>query len=91
MFFFHSPISNQYKTEFAIYVSSCDANILECDGVVYFCDNLRDLVLVAIGSFRVCIAWMVGGLVEYMLYMIRLAIGSYSPLELTSTWVFLEL
>ena len=86
--FFHSPISNQYKTEFAICVGICAANALECDGVVYFCDNVRDIVLVAIGSFRVWIAWMVGGLDESMLDLVRLAIGSWSPLELIANWVF---
>ena len=39
------------KTEFATCVSSCAANALECDGVVQLCDNVRDLVLAAIGSF----------------------------------------
>ena len=47
-----------------------------------------DLVLTAIGSFRVWIAWVVGGLVESMCDMVRLAIGSWSPLELTATLVF---
>ena len=88
MFFFHSPISNQYKTEFEIYVSSFASNALVFDGVVYFCDNVRDLVLAAIGSFRVWIAWMVGGIVEYMLDLVHFAIDSWSPLELTATWVF---
>ena len=69
-------------------MSSCASNALECDEVVYFCDNVRDLVLAEIGSFRVWMAWMVGGLVEYMLDMVSLAIGSWSPLELTATWVF---
>ena len=61
------------------------ANTLECDGVAYFCDNVWDLVLGVIGSFMDCIAWIFGGLVEYMLDLVRLAIGSWSPLELTST------
>ena len=69
-------------------MSSCAAITLECDGLVYFCDNVRDLVLAAIGSFRVWIDWMVGGLVEYMLDMVRLEIGSWSPLELTATLMF---
>ena len=77
MFFFHSSISNQYKTEFETCVISCADNALECDGVVYFCDNVRDRVLAEIGSFRVWMSWMVGGLVEYMLDMVRLAIGSW--------------
>ena len=61
-------------------MSSCAANDLGCDGVVYFFENVRDIVLVAIGSFRVWIAWMVGGLVESILDLVRLAIGSWSPL-----------
>ena len=69
-------------------MSSCAANALECDGVVYFCDNVRYLVFAAIGSFRVWIAWMVDRIVEYMLDLVRLEIGSWSPLELTATWVF---
>ena len=76
MFFFHSLISNKYKTEFETCVISCATNALECDGVVYFCDNVRDLVLAEIGSFRFCMAWMVGGLAEYMLDLVSLAIGS---------------
>ena len=72
-------------------MSSCAANALECDGVVYFCENVWDLVLAAIGSFRVFVAWMVSGIFEYMLGMVSLAIGSWSPLELIATWVFLEL
>ena len=59
---------------------SFSANALECEGVVYFCDNVRDLVLAAIGSFRVWISWMVGRLDESMLDLIRLVIGSWSPL-----------
>ena len=31
---------------------------------------------------------MVSGLVEYMRDLVRLAIGSWSPLELITTWVF---
>ena len=44
-----------------------------------------------IGSFRVWIAWICGGLVEAMCDLVQLAIGSWSPLELTTTWVFLEI
>ena len=69
-------------------MSICAANTLECNGIVYFCDNIRDLVLAVIGSFRVYIAWMVGGLVECMLGMMGLEICSSSPLGLTATWVF---
>ena len=70
---------------------SCAANALECDGVVYFCVTVLDLVLAAMDSFRGCIAWRVGGLVEFMHDLVRLAIGSWSPLELTATWVFFEM
>ena len=35
---------------------SCVANALECEGVVYFCVNVRDLVLFAICSLGVWIA-----------------------------------
>ena len=44
-----------------------------------------DIVLAAMGSFRGWIAWIIGGLVESMLNMVRLAIVSWSPLELTAT------
>ena len=70
---------------------SCSPNAIECDGVVYFCDNVQDLVLAAIGSFRVWIDWMVGGFVESMFDLVHLVIGSWSPLELTATWVFFEI
>ena len=53
--------------------------------VVYFCDNVRDLVLSEIGSFRF---WMVGGIADSLLDLVRLVIGSWSPLELISTRVF---
>ena len=69
-------------------MSSCAAKILEFEGVAYFCDTVRDLVLVAIGSFRFWIAWMVGGFAEFMLDLVRLAIGSWSPLDLIETCVF---
>ena len=58
-------------------MSSCVANSLECDGVIYFCDKVRDIVLSAIVSFEVWIAWMVGGLAESMLDLVRLEIGSW--------------
>ena len=72
-------------------MSSCAANALECDGVLYLFDNVHYLVLAAIGSFRVWIASMVGRLAESRLDLVRLAIGSWSPLELIATWVFFEL
>ena len=50
---------------------------------------MLDLVLTSIGSFRGWISCISGGLVESMRDMMRLAIGSCSPLELTATWVFL--
>ena len=49
---------------------------------------MRYLVLCAIGSFSVRIDCMVGGLAESMIDRVRLAIGSWSPLELIVTWVF---
>ena len=49
---------------------------------------MLDLVLASIGSFRGWISCISGGLVESMRDMMRLAIGSCSPLELTATWVF---
>ena len=70
-------------------MSSFAANDFEFDGVVYFCANVRDLVLSEIGSFRVWIDWMFGELSESMLDWVCLAIGSWSPLELISTCVFL--
>ena len=51
-------------------------------------DTVWDLAIFAIGSFRIWIAWMVGGFAEFMLDMVRLEIGSWSPLELISTCVF---
>ena len=54
-------------------MSSCAANDLECDGVVYFCDNVWGIVLATIGSFRVWIACMVSVHVEYMFDLVCLA------------------
>ena len=48
---------------------------------------MLDIVLDATGSFRVRIAWIVGGMVEFMRDLVCLAIGYWSPFELTSTWV----
>ena len=48
---------------------------------------MRDIFLSATGSFRVRIAWIVGGMVEFMRDLVCLAIGYWSPFELTSTWV----
>ena len=50
---------------------------------------MQDIVLVAMGSFRFWIAWMVDGLAESMLDLVRLAIGSWSPLGVISNCVFL--
>ena len=38
------------NSELAAWVRSCVASALECEGVVYFCVNIRDLVLLEIGS-----------------------------------------
>ena len=46
------------------------------------------LVLATIGSFRGWMAWIVGRLVASMHDLVRLEIGSWSPLDLTPTWVF---
>ena len=45
-----------YNTELATWVRSCVASALECEGIVYFCVNVRDLVLFAIGSL---VFWIV--------------------------------
>ena len=47
-----------------------------------------DLVLVAIGSIKVWIDWMVGGFAESMFDLVHLEIGSWSPLEFIATCVF---
>ena len=67
---------------------SCDANALECEGVLYFCVNVWDLVLFAIGSFRFWISWMVRNFAVNMVDMVRLAIGSWSSDELIFTCLF---
>ena len=69
-------------------MSSFSANAIECEGVVYFCVTVRDLVSFAIGSFRVWIACMVGKFSVSMLDLVRLAIGSWSPVELIVIFVF---
>ena len=69
------------KTEFATCVSSCCSNTFECYGVVYFCDNVFYLAIAAIGSFRVWIAWMVDGITESILDLVRLAIARYHTLS----------
>ena len=43
------------------------------------------------GSFRGWIVWIGRGLVEAMRDLVQLTMGSWSPLELTATWVFLEI
>ena len=48
------------------------------------------LVLAAIGSFSGCIACKGGGLAEVMRDIVQVAMSSWSPLESTTTWVFLE-
>ena len=77
------------KTACAKCVRSCAARARECDGVVYCCANVRDLVLSAMVSFIGCIYCMFDCCVELMFDLVRLAIGSWSPLELAGTWVFL--
>ena len=72
-------------------MSSCAANALECEGVLYLCDTVRDIVLVSIDSFRVWIAWKVCEFSESVIELVRLVIGSWSPLELIATCFFLEL
>ena len=57
--------------------------------MVYLCFNLLDIVLAAIGLFRVWIAWMVRKFAEFMLDLVRLEIGYWSPLVLIDNWVFL--
>ena len=52
---------------------------------------MLDLVITAIGSIMGWIAWIGRGMVEEMRDLLRLAIGSWSSLELTDTWVFLEI
>ena len=48
---------------------------------------MRDLLLFAIGSVRVWIDWMVGEFAESIRDLLRLAIGSWSPLELIVTFL----
>ena len=67
---------------------SCIANDLECDRVVYFYAIVWDLVLSAIGSFRVWIYWMIGGISESILDRVRFVICFWSPLELIYTCAF---
>ena len=70
-------------------VSSCAASACECDRVVYCCANVWDIVLAAMGS---CLGWiscMFDCCVDLMIDLVRLAIVSWSPLELAGTWVFL--
>ena len=64
---------------------SCVANALEFEGVVYFCVTVRDIFLFATGLVRVWTAWMVGEFAESMHDLVRLAIVSWSPLELIVT------
>ena len=50
---------------------------------------MRDLVIAAMGSFIGWISCMFDGGVDLMFDLVRLAIGSRSPLELAGTWLFL--
>ena len=52
---------------------------------------MLDLVIADIGSIMGWIDWIGEELVEAMRDLLRLAIGSWSSLELTDTWVFLEI
>ena len=52
---------------------------------------MLDLVLAAMGSFRGWIVCICRELVEAMRDLVRLVMDSWSPLELTSTWVILEI
>ena len=57
-------------------MKSCAANALECEGVLYFCVNVWDLVLFAIGSFRFWISWIDRKFAVSMMDLVRLVIGS---------------
>ena len=52
---------------------------------------MLDLDLAAIGSFRGWIVWKGRGLAEPIRDLVRVAMGSWSPLYLAATWVFLEI
>ena len=57
-------------------VRSCAASARDCDGVVYCCANVRDLVPAAMGS---CLGWiscMFDCYVELVFDMVLLVIGS---------------
>ena len=55
---------------------SCVASAIECEGVVYFCANVQDLVLFAIGSLFFWI-FLVGCNFDVLLLdLVILAIGS---------------
>ena len=77
------------KTACATCERSCVAIARECDGVVYFCANVRDFVLGAMGSFLGWIYCMFDFYVDLMFDLVRLEIGSWPPLELAGTWVIL--
>ena len=68
---------------------SFSASACECGRVVYFFVNVRDLVLVEMGSFFGWISCMFDCCVDLMFDMVRLEIGSWSPLGLAGTWMFL--
>ena len=77
------------KTACATCARSCADSARECDEVVYFCANVRDLVLAAMGSFLGWISCIFDCCVELMFDLVVLAIGYWSPLELAGTGVFL--
>ena len=52
---------------------------------------MLDLVRAMIGSFMVWISCKGGRLAETMRDLVQVAMGSWLPLELDATWVFLEI
>ena len=68
---------------------SCSASAHECDGIVYFFMNVRDFVLAAMGSFSGWIYCMFDCYVDLMFDLVLFPIGSWLPLEVAGTWVFL--
>ena len=78
-----------YKTECATCTRSCADSAGEWVGVVYCCANVQDLVLASMGSFLRWITCIFDCCVDLMFDLVRLAIGSWLPLELAGTGVFL--
>ena len=65
-----------YNTELATWLRSCVTRYLECEGVVYFCVNVWDLVLFAIGSLVFWIVLVGCKFAVSLLDLVRLALGS---------------